>query len=118
MLVVLDTNILISALLIQSSPPAKLIELWRHGRFTLLTAQPQIEELHRVTRYPKIRERLNSAIAGRLINELQSLATIVTDLPIVDVSPDPYDNYLLSISMGGFADYLIKNNRGQTTFNP
>jgi len=49
MLVVLDTNILISALLVQSSPPAKLIELWRHGRFTLLTAQPQIEELHRVT---------------------------------------------------------------------
>jgi putative PIN family toxin of toxin-antitoxin system len=111
MLVVLDTNILISALLVQTSSPAKLIELWRNGRITLLSAQPQIEELHRVTRYPKIRERLNSAIAGRLINELQNLATIVTDLPVVDVSPDPYDNYLLSISMGGFADYLITGDK-------
>jgi putative PIN family toxin of toxin-antitoxin system len=111
MLVVLDTNILISALLVQTSSPAKLIELWRNGRITLLSAQPQIEELHRVTRYPKIRERLNSAIAGRLINELQNLATIVTDLPVVDMSPDPYDNYLLSISMGGFADYLITGDK-------
>ncbi len=50
MLVVLDTNILISALLVQTSPPAKLIELWRNGRFTLLTAQPQYEnrKLHRI----------------------------------------------------------------------
>jgi predicted nucleic acid-binding protein len=27
------------------------------------------------------------------------------------VSPDPYDNYLLSISMGGFADYLITGDK-------
>ena len=54
---------------------------------------------------------MNSAIAGFLINELQNLATIVTDLPVVDMSPDPYDNYLLSISMGGFADYLITGDK-------
>ena len=77
----------------------------------MLTALPQIEELHRVTRYPKIRERLSSVLAGRLINELQSLATIVTDLPSVDVSPDPYDNYLLSISLAGFADYLVTGDK-------
>ncbi len=39
MLVVLDTNILISALLVETSQPARLIELWRDGRFTLLTAR-------------------------------------------------------------------------------
>ena len=77
----------------------------------MLTALPQIEELHRVTRYPKIRERLSSALAGRLINELQSLATTVTDLPSVDVSPDPYDNYLLLICLTGSADYLVTGDK-------
>jgi putative PIN family toxin of toxin-antitoxin system len=111
MLVVLDTNILISALLVETSQPARLIELWRDGRFTLLTAAPQLEELTRVTRYPKIRDRLNPALAGRLVNELRCLANIVTDLPFVDVSPDPYDNYLLSISSGGSADYLVTGDK-------
>lgn len=107
MLVVLDTNVIISSLLVATSKPARIITLWRYGKFTLLTAAPQIDELMRVTRYPKIRERINPALTGRLINELRDLAEIIDYLPSVDVSPDPYDNYLLSISSGGLADYLV-----------
>ena len=59
MRVVLDTNILVSALLIETSLPAKLISLWRVGKFTLLSAEEQLDELSKVKRYPKIRERLN-----------------------------------------------------------
>ena len=50
----------------------------------------------RVTRYPRIRERLEPAPAGRLINELRDLAILVKSLPVVTISPDPYDNYLLA----------------------
>ncbi len=66
MRVVLDTNVLVSALLMDSSRPAQLISHWRQGRFTLLTAAPQLEELMRVTRYPKLRARLKPALPGRL----------------------------------------------------
>jgi uncharacterized protein len=48
---VIDTNILISALLVGSSLPAHLIALWREGRFDLLTSADQLDELMRVTRY-------------------------------------------------------------------
>ena len=41
----------------------------------------------RVTRYPRIRERLEPALAGRLINELRDLAILVKSLPVVTVSP-------------------------------
>ena len=58
MRLVIDTNILISALLVGSSLPAHLIALWREGRFDLLTSADQIDEMMRVTRYPRIRERL------------------------------------------------------------
>jgi predicted transcriptional regulator len=74
--VVLDTNILVSALLVESSLPAQLITHWRKGRFTLLTAAPQLEELMRVTRYPKIRARLKPALAGRLISWPTSTLTL------------------------------------------
>ena len=74
MRVVLDTNVLISALLVELSPPAQLITHWRQGRFTLLTAALQLDELIRVTRYPKIRTRLKPALAGRLINDLREVA--------------------------------------------
>ncbi len=58
MRLVIDTNIRISALFSSTSPPAHLIVLWREGRFDLLTSADQLDELMRVTRYPKIRERL------------------------------------------------------------
>jgi uncharacterized protein len=109
--VVIDTNVLVSALLSPTSLPAALVTLWREGRFTLLTAEPQLEELTRVTRYPKLRARLNPALAGRLVNELRDLAEPVSPLPSVDVSPDPYDNYLLAIASGGRANSLITGDK-------
>lgn len=111
MRVVLDTNVLVSALLMESSPPGQLITHWRQGRFTLLTAAPQLDELMRVTRYPKIRARLKPAQAGRLINDLREIAVVMESLPLVDVSPDPYDNYLLAIASGGEADYLVTGDK-------
>ena len=111
MRVVLDTNVLVSALLMDSSPPAQLIMHWRRGRFDLLTAAPQLDELRRVTRYPKLRARLKPALAGRLINDLRRVAVRVETLPSVEVSPDPYDNYLLSIASGGTADDFVTGDK-------
>jgi putative PIN family toxin of toxin-antitoxin system len=108
---VVDTNILISALLAASSLPAHLIVLWRESRFDLLTSADQLDELMRVTRYPKIRERLSPALAGRLINEIRDLAVLLTALPVVTASPDPYDNYLLAMASAGAADFLITGDK-------
>jgi putative PIN family toxin of toxin-antitoxin system len=108
---VADTNVLISALLAETSLPAHLVTLWRNGRFELLTAAEQLDELRRVTRYPKIRERLPPALAGRLINELRDLATVVADLPAVTISPDPFDDFLLAIASVGRADFLVTGDK-------
>jgi hypothetical protein len=112
MRLVVDTNVLVSALLAGTSLPAHLIVLWREGWFDLLTSAEQIDELMRVTRYPKIRERLAPALAGRLINEIRDLAVMLHDLPAVTVSPDPYDNYLLAMAAAGAGDFLITGDKG------
>ena len=111
MRVVADTNILISSLLVAGSLSAHLVSLWREGWFVLLTSAEQIDELRRVTRYPKIQERLSPALAGRLFNELRELAVIVPNLPKVSASPDPHDNYLLATSLAGGADFLITGDK-------
>lgn len=111
MRLVIDTNILISALLAGTSLPAHLIVLWREGRFDLLTSADQIDELMRVTRYPKLRERLPPALAGRLINEVRDLAVLMKNLPVVSASPDPHDNYLLATAAAGSADFLLTGDK-------
>lgn len=111
MRVVVDTNVLVSALLSSSSLPAELLSLWRDGRFTLLTAPLQLEELMRISRYPKLKLRLTPSLIGRLINELRDLAEKIEPLIPVDVSPDPYDNYLLAIASDGRANYLISGDK-------
>jgi putative PIN family toxin of toxin-antitoxin system len=108
---VIDTNVLISALFSSTSLPTHLIELWRQGLFDLLTSPDQLDELMRVTRYPRIRDRLTPALAGRLINELRDLAIVLKDLPEVTVSPDPWDNYLLATAAAGAADFLVTGDK-------
>ena len=107
----LDTNILVAALITRGTPPDQLYEAWRDGRFTLITSELQIEEIRRVTRREGIRFRIHPAEAGRLVNDLRRLATVVGNLPTVDVSPDPYDTFLLAMAQAAQADILVTGDK-------
>lgn len=45
---VLDVNVLVSALISPSGTPARLLEAWRQGQFTVLTSQDILAEFERV----------------------------------------------------------------------
>jgi predicted nucleic acid-binding protein len=81
MRLVLDTNILLSALLVRGTPPDKLYEEWRHGRFQLASAEQQLDELRRVSRRPFFQERLTASEIGRMVNDIRRLATMCDPLP-------------------------------------
>ncbi len=111
MRLVLDTNVLLRALMSPASPSAEILSLWRDRRVAVLTAAEQIDEIARVTRYPRIRALLHPALAGRLVNRLRDVATVVENLPTVDRSPDPDDNYLLAIAEAGKAQFLVTGDK-------
>ena len=111
MRLVLDTNILLSALMVRGTPPDKLYEAWRHGRFQLASAEQQLEELKRVSRRPFFQDRLTASEIGRMVNDIRRLATICDPLPDVSASPDPNDDFLLAIAQAADADYLITGDK-------
>lgn len=111
MRVVLDTNILCSALITPGGLADRLYLAWRDGTFTLVSSEEQLEEFRRVTRYPKVRRYIEPAAAGSMYNELRHLAILLTNLPVVEASRDPADNFLLAMAQLGEADFLVTGDK-------
>ena len=111
MRVVLDTNILVSALLSPTGTPATIYSAWEDGKFTLLTCTEQLDELRAVFDKPKIAELIKPNRAGRLVNQLRRLAEAIDPLPRVERSPDPADDFLLAMCEAGRADYLVTGDK-------
>lgn len=111
MRVVLDTGILIAALITADTPPDQIYQAWRKKRFTLITSSWQLAEFRRASRYDRVRKFLKPAEAGRLVSGLQRRATMLTELPDVDLSRDPQDNPVLAMAIAGDADFLVTGDR-------
>jgi putative PIN family toxin of toxin-antitoxin system len=111
MRVVLDTNILISALMIQTGNPTAIYRGWQQGQFTVLTCAEHLDELRATLRKPAIAERIKPYKAGGLVNELKKIAEVVDELPRVRRSPDANDDFLLALSETGRADYLVTGDK-------
>lgn len=111
MRVVLDTNILLSALMVRHTPPDRIYTAWLQNKFHLATSEVQITELRAVSRRPELRNRLRPSEVGRLVNELRALAQLFDDLPDVIASPDPDDDFLLAIAQASQADYLVTGDK-------
>lgn len=111
MRVVLDTNILLSALMVRGTPPDKIYRAWRDGQFRLASCERQLEELNRVSRRPFFKDRLKPAEVGRMVNAIRHLAISCDPLPHIELSPDPDDDWLLAVAQVAMADYLVTGDK-------
>jgi putative PIN family toxin of toxin-antitoxin system len=111
MLVVLDSNVLLSAILSASGPSAKLHEAWRHKRFELATCTEQIEEIRRASRYPRFHAALQPQRFGVLINNLSRAMVWTKPLPNLHSAYDPTDSFLLNLAEVVEAHYLVTGDR-------
>lgn len=111
MRVICDTNVLISALISDKSPPAAVLQHWRKGRFELLASLDLFEEIHRISRTARIRARVKPSMIGTLVNEVRFNAVMPDALEQIDESSDPFDNYLLALARAGRADFLVTGDK-------
>ena len=111
MKVVLDTNILISALISKTAAPHHIYQAWRDKRLTVLTCTEQLVEVREVTRRVAVALRIKPAEAGRLVNSLRDLAVVLGDLPLVQRSSDPKDDFILAVAQAGGARYVVTGDK-------
>ncbi|MBO9580092.1 MAG: putative toxin-antitoxin system toxin component, PIN family [Sphingobium sp.] len=113
MRVVLDTNVLIAALIFQYGPPDTIYRAWRAGRFELVTSHLQLDELRRISRYPKLKAILPNHRIGMMINHLNRAIVLdhLPPLPNGVEADDPDDNFLLSMILASDADFLVTGDR-------
>lgn len=111
MRVVLDTGILLAALITTDTPPELIYRSWRKKRFELVSSEWQLEEFRRASRYPKMRRFLRASDAGTLVNALRQQAWVLESLPELELSPDPDDNPVLAMAVSSNADYLITGDK-------
>jgi putative PIN family toxin of toxin-antitoxin system len=107
----LDTNILVSSLITEGTPPDLLYRAWKEERFFLVTSKEQLAELTRVFAYPKLRPYVKPIEAKELLAGLEAHAIVVGDLPIVHYSPDPADNLILATAIKGQAIFLVTGDK-------
>lgn len=98
--VILDVNVIISAVLSRNGAPALVLRAWHEGRFELIVSPLLLGELERALGYPKLRRRIPSEDADALINHLRHAATAMPDpdAPPSTRSLDPGDDYLLALA--------------------
>lgn len=113
MRVILDTNVLLGALISPHGLPDAIYRAWRAARFDLVTSVAQLDELRRVSRYPKLRAILPAHRVGTMMNNLQRAVVldVLPPLPAGIEADDPDDGFLLAMALVSEADYLVTGDR-------
>ncbi len=111
MRVVLDTNILIGALITKGTPPDRLYQAWQRGEIELVTSTAQIVEIADVLARPRLRNFLDPVEAAAIIDNIGTRALILHEPPSVNLSPDPKDDPILAVAITGKADLIVSGDK-------
>ncbi len=109
--VVLDTNILIGALITRETPPDALYRAWLRGAFEVVTSRAQLAELAAVLARPRLQRFIGPDEAAVIVEHLETRATVLRDVPPVTLSTDPADDEILAAAIAGEADLIVPGDR-------
>lgn len=106
---VLDTNVLVSALISPGGPSAALLLELRAGAFELVVSPTLLGELREVLGREKFRRYVTEAEVVGYVDLIGHAATILDD-PAPSARPlsaDPDDEYLVDLARAAAADVLV-----------
>ena len=108
--VVVDTNVIVSALLFGGTP-GRLIDLWKEGRIQLFVCKEIIDEIMRVLTYPRF-QLSEKEISYLIYDEILPYSEIV-DIPSgpVIISRDPSDDKFIRCAESAGADVIVSGDR-------
>ena len=108
--VVIDTNVIISALLFGGTP-GRLIDLWKAGRIKIFVCKEIIDEIMRVLAYPRFQLSENE-INYLLYYEILPYAEIVEIRSGPEIiSQDPSDDKFIRCAQAANAGVIVSGDR-------
>ncbi len=115
--VVIDTNVIISALLKEKSIPRQAIEFtFRHHIF--LASSETFIEVRQKLILPKFDIYISSFDRQDFLERLFSLATFVDTTSNITDCRDRKDNRFLKLAVDGKADYIVSGDKDLLVLNP
>lgn len=109
MKVVIDTNVLVSALLRQGTPPATVLDALLRGDLTILYDQRILGEYREVLVRPKF--GFDAEKVEALLRFVATTGLMVADAVFPRSLPDPDDQPFADVAFAGGADALITGNK-------
>ena len=110
MIIVLDTNVIISALLSSKGSPAKIIDYWEAEWFDVATTEPLLNELERALGYERVRRYFKQPEEKiyALLKRFKTVGIVVNPQIELDIiSDDPDDNRVVECAVAAKASYII-----------
>jgi putative PIN family toxin of toxin-antitoxin system len=106
---VLDTNVLVSALISPGGPSAALLLELRGGAFELVVSPLLLDELADVLGRPQLRAYVTPDQAGAFVELVLKAATVVGDPPPsgLALTADPDDEFLIDLARAALVDVLV-----------
>jgi putative PIN family toxin of toxin-antitoxin system len=114
MRIVLDANVLVSALISRTGAPARILDRWERDEFEIAISPAILDELDRVLHYPRLQERfrLPERSIERFLGLLarQAVEAVATEeLEIIE--SDPTDNRYLECALAAGAEIIVSGDR-------
>jgi putative PIN family toxin of toxin-antitoxin system len=118
--VVLDTNVVLSALLFSTGRLVWMRTAWQQGRLLPLASKATLDELIRVLSYPKFALSGDDvlAILKDYVPYVETVEVPAGPLDGVPCAPDPDDQKFLDLAVSGGASDLVTGDAGLLTVSP
>ena len=106
--IVVDTNIMVSAIMKPTGASNKILDMWTRGRLSLLVTQQILDEYRAI-----LSQRWLKPDRVRELNQqISQLAEVVTRRErLYEIKEDPSDNRFLECAAEGKADYIITSDQ-------
>jgi putative PIN family toxin of toxin-antitoxin system len=107
--VVLDTNVIVSAVIRPGSNPDKVLGAFLDGRYEVIASPALLSELQKVLERPRIARR--GPRSQEETTQLLSSVLVEPSLMLNVIAADPADDRVLEAAVAGEADYIVSGDR-------
>lgn len=116
MRVVLDTNVVASALLWDGAP-RQLLRVGRRKDVQFVTSAALLAELTDILSRSKFEKKIAASLLSvdQLVDLYSELVALVRPIPVPRIAPDPDDDVVIGTALAAKADFIVTGDRALLT---